>query len=112
MELVNPLLCPFCHTAVAESAYFCSNCGKPLKPRPESISVGRQLVVYLVSFFLAPFGLVFAFKYLKQKDRSSRIIGIVSIVLTILAVVATFFVARTFLETTYRDIQTINSLIY
>ena len=112
MEPVNPLLCPFCHTAITESAYFCSNCGKPLKAHPDSTSAGRQIIVYLVSFFLAPFGLVFAFKYLKQKDTKSRIIGTVSMTLTVLAILSTFLVARSFIETTYRDIQTINRLMY
>ena len=108
----SALQCPSCHTEVTEAAFFCSNCGKPLKARPESTSIGRQIVVYLVSFFLAPLGLVFAWKYLKMPDKKSKYIGITIIVLTGLAIIAVFMTAKTFLELTYGNIQTINSLLY
>ena len=106
---INPISqCPSCHAVVSEAAYFCSNCGKPLKAQPESISIGRQIVVYLISFFLAPFGLFFAFKYLKHPDKKSRTIGMIIIALTIFAIFITLFTARVFLETIYQNIQIIN----
>jgi TRAP-type C4-dicarboxylate transport system permease small subunit len=49
-------------------------------------SVSRQLIIYLISFFLAPFGLWFAWKYLKQDDRKSKKIGVAAIALTIISV--------------------------
>jgi TRAP-type C4-dicarboxylate transport system permease small subunit len=68
------------------SANFCSNCGKSLRVLPSATTVSRQIIVYLISFFLAPFGLWYAWKYLRQDDRTSRIIGTVSLALTIVAV--------------------------
>lgn len=111
METV-PLRCPSCDTEVTENAFFCSNCGRSLKARPESVSVGRQVFIYLVSFFLAPLGLVFAWKYLKMSDVKSKRIGFTVIALTILAVIAVFLTAKTFLQMTYGNIMMINSLLY
>jgi hypothetical protein len=68
------------------SANFCPNCGKPLRIMPPATTVSRQIVVYLVSFFIAPFGLWYAWKYLKQDDKKSNIIGVVVIVITIAAI--------------------------
>jgi hypothetical protein len=71
---------------MTSSTNFCPNCGKTLRARPPATSVSRQIIVYLISFFLAPFGLWYAWKYLKQDNRKSKLIGTVSIVLTIVAV--------------------------
>lgn len=53
---------------------------------PPVTSVSRQMVIYLISFFLAPLGLCFAWKYLKQDDRKSKNIGVAAIALTIVSV--------------------------
>jgi hypothetical protein len=58
---------------------------------PPSTSVSRQIIVYLISFFLAPLGLWYAWKYLKQEDQTSKIIGAVAIVLTLVAVALTIW---------------------
>jgi hypothetical protein len=86
MEISPEIFCPSCNAPMMASANFCSNCGKSLRAKPPATSVSRQIIVYLVSFFLAPFGLWYAWKYLKQNDRKSKIIGAVAIALTIVAV--------------------------
>jgi hypothetical protein len=53
---------------------------------PPATSVSKQIIVYLISFFLAPLGLWYAWKYLKQDDRKSKIIGAVVIALTIVSI--------------------------
>ena len=60
-------LCSSCHNTVSDSANFCPQCGKKIKEPPLSTTVARQILIYCVSFFLAPFGLGYAFKYLKQR---------------------------------------------
>ena len=42
--------------------------------------------MYLVSFFLAPFGLVWGIKYIRNKDRKVKIIGAICIILTVIAI--------------------------
>ena len=82
METPNGIICSSCNALMMPSANFCSNCGKALRLIPPSTTVFKQIIVYLISFFLAPFGLWYAWKYLKQDDRKSKIIGVVAIVLT------------------------------
>jgi hypothetical protein len=76
-------VCPHCKAPAPSSANYCSNCGTRLVI--PSTSFSKQIIIYLVSFFLAPFGLFYAWKYLKQKDRKSKIIGITAIVLTVIS---------------------------
>jgi len=84
-ETISPLpklFCPSCHTSILPAFYFCPNCGKALRPKPLSTSLGKQISVYLISFFLPPFGLGPAFRYLSQKGALAKTIGIVAILLT------------------------------
>lgn len=56
-------------------------CGKP-REETLPISVGRQVFMYLVSFFLAPVGLWWGIRYLKASDSKRRTIGIIIVCLT------------------------------
>jgi hypothetical protein len=58
---------------------------------PLSATVGRQIFIYLVSFFLPPFGLIWAFKYLKVDDEKAKKIGQIAIVLTIVSLIINFW---------------------
>jgi hypothetical protein len=89
MDALPGIVCPACSVSVQRSFTFCPSCGKPLRTSPPSTSVSRQIIVYLISFFVAPFGLWFAWKYLKQEDQQSKMIGVAAIVLTIVAVAIT-----------------------
>lgn len=81
------LLCPTCHTTILPTYYFCYNCGKNLKPVPPPTSVPRIILLFLGSIILAPLGIVWGVRYLRQPDRKARIIGIIAIVLTLLSFV-------------------------
>ena len=83
------MVCSTCNAAVPSSADFCPKCGRRLRTIPPATSVSRQTVVYLISFFVAPFGLWYAWKYLKQDDNKSKAIGVVAIALTIISVAIT-----------------------
>ena len=108
METAIQNLCPKCNSAVPAEAYFCPNCGQALKAKPADTGIPKQILIYLVSFFLAPFGLGYVFTYLKQPDRKSKIIGWIALALTILAIGSTIFLAKGFLDWEY---GMINSLI-
>jgi hypothetical protein len=86
MDTPTDMVCSSCRASVPPPANFCPNCGKPLRTIPPATSVSMQIIVYLISFFIAPFGLWYAWKYLKQDDEKSKIIGVVTIALTIAAV--------------------------
>lgn len=99
--------CPKCKIAVSPEDFFCRNCGKPLKPRPLSTSIGKQTIIYLVSIFLPPFGLSPAVKYIKQPDSKSKIIGWVAVALTILSItITTLLFIKTIQDTfsVYKDL--------
>ena len=87
--MMNFPICPTCHFAVAESYYFCPNCGKKLKEVPPETTITKQITLYLISFFLPPFGLMPGIKYLRQSDEKSRKIGMISLVLTALSIIIT-----------------------
>jgi hypothetical protein len=93
METSPGIICPSCNTQMISSANFCLNCGKALRAIPPATSVSKQIIVYLISFFLAPFGLWYAYKYLKQVDRKSKIIGAVAIALTVASITVTIWTA-------------------
>jgi hypothetical protein len=85
------IVCSSCNAQMTPFANFCPNCGKSLRAKPPGTSVPRQIIVYMISFFLAPLGLWYAWKYLKQDDRTSKIIGTAAIALTIAAVAVTIW---------------------
>jgi hypothetical protein len=90
--------CPYCHAPVSATENFCPQCGKKLKEEPLSTTAGKQAVIYLVSFFLAPFGLGYAYKYLKSPDPAARRIGIIVIVITVIAIAIMIWATKAFTE--------------
>lgn len=102
--------CPNCHAVSPKEAYFCYNCGRQLRSKPEEITFWKQILVYTVSFFLAPFGLGYVFKYLKQDDIKSKIVGYVALALTILAIGLTLWYGNKVIRSTYQSLNLINSI--
>jgi len=101
MEVSSQQQCPTCHTPVALNANFCPQCGHKFKEPPLSTSVGRQLFLYLFSFLLAPLGLHFAFKYIRQPDAKARTIGIIILLLTIVAIALVIILTKTVYSSIY-----------
>ena len=85
------MVCPACNASVQSSANFCPNCGRQFRTVPPATTVSRQIIVYLVSFIAAPFGLWYAWKYLRQDDNKSKKIGIVAIALTVISAAITIW---------------------
>jgi len=81
--------CPYCQGSISSADYFCPSCGKKLKEKPLATTFGKQLMIYLISVFLPPLGILPAIKYLRQPDAKSKKIGLVTLVLTIISVIVT-----------------------
>ena len=79
--------CPQCHQPIKPTDYFCPNCGKSLKAPPPPTTIVRQALLYIGSIALPPMGIVWGWKYIKQPNQKSKLIGIVAVVLTILSLV-------------------------
>lgn len=76
-------LCPKCHVPVGISDFFCRNCGQNLKPTPPSTTLTAQIELYGKSLLLPPLGFIWGFKYLRQPDTKSKLVGLITIVMTI-----------------------------
>lgn len=65
----------------------------------------KQLWIYLVSFFLPPFGIWPAVKYLRQPDEKSKKIGLVAIFLTIISLLITVWLTMNFINSFNRQLN-------
>lgn len=93
-----PQLCPACQYKIQADWFFCPNCAKELKEKIPEISLGKQILIYAVSFFLTPLGLGWGLKYVKSADKKIRMIGIISIVLTVLSMILMIISAKGFID--------------
>ncbi|MFA6364861.1 MAG: zinc ribbon domain-containing protein [Candidatus Paceibacterota bacterium] len=98
MESIVQKRCLKCNTEVSDDAYFCLHCGESLRDKEIDTSVLKQVRIYLVSFFLAPFGIGYAIKYLKQREEKPKIIGVVALLLTILAILTVVYITQKVFE--------------
>lgn len=86
--------CKVCKTVILPTYSFCPTCGIKLKEDELTVSVGKQIGVYLLSFFLPPLGLWPGIKYLTKGNEHSKHVGVIAIFLTILGIIIslwTFF---------------------
>lgn len=108
--------CKFCGFPVTENYYFCPNCGKKIKEPPLSVSFGKQLGIYALSIFLPPLGLWPGIKYILQKERNAKIIGIIAIVLTTISTIITINLTINLLTNPFgadtRQLQKLQNLGY
>jgi hypothetical protein len=89
--------CPFCGVQIDAKDYYCPNCGKKVREKPLSTSFGRQLVVYAVSLFLPPFGLVWIPRYWKMSGVGKKI-ALAIIILTVISLAVSVWVAVDFVH--------------
>ena len=113
-EIKNQIqtICPYCKSTVSADAYFCPTCGKQLKDRPPDTSPLKQTIIYAVSLFLPPFGLWYVWKYLKYNSYESRRVGIIAIILTLISVILTLWIAAGFINSIFQSLTEINNLGY
>lgn len=104
---MNETSCSQCDAVLPTGAIFCSQCGAKVE-NTAVISVGRQIVIYCVSFFLAPFGLGYVFKYLRRESKEEKRVGYIALSLTILAILLELWVGKMFIDAQtkiYRELE-------
>jgi len=94
---VNSIICKYCGVNIVPEDYFCPSCGKELKAKLLSEGIWKQIGIYSLSFFLPPFGLWPGIKYLRQPDDKSKMIGFISILLTVVSIDLSFWITAAFL---------------
>ncbi|MDP3998415.1 MAG: zinc ribbon domain-containing protein [bacterium] len=98
MDYPNPTpatisqFCPYCQFPLISAYSFCPSCGKPLKPQPLETGPLKQAIIYVVSFFLPPFGLGWGFKYLRQEGDQAKRIGLIAIILTFVSLILALWI--------------------
>ena len=105
-------LCPNCKNQVLPIDIFCPACGKKLKNGEFSTNIQKQLGVYLLSFFLPPFGLFPAIKYLRQADSKSKTIGAIALALTAISILITISLTKFALGTFESQLQIYQGIGY
>jgi len=93
------LTCPICRNSIDLTDFFCRACGAPLKEKPLSISLFKQLSLYALSVLLPPFGLIPAIKYLRQEDSKAKQVGIIAVVLTLVSLIVSIMLLFNLLNT-------------
>ena len=102
-------ICAKCGAVNLPENFFCFKCGKKLKEPPVSTSIGKQILIYSVSFLLPPFGLGWAFSYMKQGDTKAKIIGAIALALTIISLVGTIWITLGIFDTYSRILNNVSS---
>ena len=98
-EVATPAVCPFCHVAVRTTDYFCANCGKNLRPAPLGTNVFDQAKLYLGSIFFTPMGLFWGIRYLREKSDTSKIVGVIAMLLSLVTLIVAVQYTVTFMNT-------------
>jgi hypothetical protein len=89
-----PDICPYCQNLNKSGSKFCPNCGKRLVPEELSTTPSKQLIIYIISFALAPLGLIWAVKYCRSSDKKTRTVGWIAVFLTVLSIIVTLALMR------------------
>lgn len=104
----NASFCSACQFKTESDWFFCPNCAKELKEKVPIISIPKQILIYFVSFFFSPLGLVWGIKYARSHDRKVRVIGIIAIILNISSIILMIIASKNFIE---QYTKTINDLV-
>lgn len=79
--------CSKCHQQVNGNDYFCPICGYKIRSPPPSTTFWGIVVLLIKTVLLPPFGFIWGYRYLRQADNKSKIIGVAVILITLLELV-------------------------
>ena len=83
-----------------------------IKDPSNQMTIGKQISIYALSFFLPPLGLIPGIKYLLRKDQKTKTVGIIAIILTIISIMVTIWMSVGFISQVTKQIQLYQNLGY
>jgi len=90
--------CKYCAYPISKESFYCPHCGKKLREKPASLGILSLLLLFVLSTFLPPLGLGMTIRYIKAEDKTAKIVGWISLVLTISAIFITILLAKSMFE--------------
>jgi hypothetical protein len=104
---MNPELttCPFCSAQIGTQAFFCPVCGKKIKDKPLAVDLKTKVLLYGVSILLPPLGLGWTIRYVRSADSEAKKMGIISLVLTVVSLLAAVGVTMVYVQSLTKQIN-------
>ena len=91
-------LCSNCKKEIASEDIFCPHCGHKTD-RPGTVLTSPQRIkIYLASFFLSPFGLIWFFKYFRDENPENKKVGYAALVITLLPLILTMIIGARYIK--------------
>ena len=87
------MVCKYCSLPISREDFFCPHCGKKLKEKPVSLGIWSLLWLLILSTLVPPFGIGLTIRYIRAEDKRARTIGWISLIITIVALVATVWIS-------------------
>lgn len=97
--------CRGCKFVLMGTEKFCPNCGQEINGQMLSTSLMSQVGLYAISIFLPPFGLGKTLKYIRSEDPRAKIIGWVSLGLTVTAITLGILSANLMVKNIYQQMN-------
>ncbi len=91
-------VCTSCQKLVETPGDFCPFCGQQNIEAPPGLSNGQKMKIYSVSFFLAPLGLIWFFKFYKDEDPLKRKAGYYALAITLVVVFGSLITGKLILN--------------
>jgi len=98
-------ICNSCGAVVPANYTFCPNCGKSLKDQNFSMTLFKQITLYVVAILLPPLGYWPGIKYFRNKDPKAQKLGMYLIVVTTLSTIVTLWLTFAFVQSYINDIN-------
>lgn len=89
--------CPHCKSAIPQGVNFCPNCGHQI--REPKLTTGKKIGLYIFSILVPPFGIIPAIRYLRNSDPSTKKVGTILLVLSILSFAVNLWIGIYFMNT-------------
>jgi len=102
--------CGKCKKPLSEFSYFCPNCGNKIINKPFKLTIKTILYVITLSIFFPPLGIFPGFKYLRYKEISAKLFGLLTIVITLIFTYLMFYVFIKFMNEMSGSYYNINNL--